>query len=267
MECYLFLNEKSSNVNELVVSETELRLSVINFVQCLIKLNSLNHSVRLLHFGEISSLSIGACSLASLLNIPNAREYWNRIRLAFVNGNVLYGEKLEEIESCQFLQIGDDSCRGALMALINDSLMMSFNINRDYLSHQIDGFHYVLADDKSSEVKVLNVYEKDIPFIISDKIENFGLLGNTSTTIHSNDAFIVQMYINDHNPPHVHVYSSGRKSNILARVNIKNNELMEGSEEVQPIRKELMKWIEENKDDLITSWQLCQQGKYPRKIS
>lgn len=266
MDFHVFFNEASTCLDDKNVSESRLRESVIDFVKCIIKITTLNKTTRILYFHSLSELMLGEKTLASLLNIPNAREYWDRLRYCYVNANVLYQDNLEDIEASQYLELGGTACRGGLMALLKDTMILSFNVSPQFLANEIIGKHYILESDETTNVAINNVFDDNISDLLSDLIKEYGTPSNKSATIYNNENFIVQMYINDHNPPHIHVYSAGSRSNILARVNIRNFDLMEGSEKIQPVRKELLAWVEDHQEELLSSWELCQNGGYPRAI-
>lgn len=263
MNFNVFFNEASMCLDDENICESMLRESVIDFVKCIIKISTLNNTTKVIYFNTLSELMVGERTLASLLNISNAREYWDRLRFSYVNGSVLYGVNFDD---SQYFEFDNTVCRGGLMALIHDTITLSLNVSPRFLVNEIKGKHYILESDETKNVTVNNVFCCDISDSFCDLIKTYGIPVNNSTTIYSNENFIIQMYINDHNPPHIHVYSAGNKSNILARVNIRNFDLMEGSEKVQPVRKELLTWVEEHQDELLLSWELCQQGNYPRAI-
>lgn len=266
MEFRVFFNELSAFDSLVLLDESSIKRSLIDFIKCLIKFSDFSNKINVLFFGELSQLTVSGYSLAGLLNKSDSREYWDRLRSSFINANFHYADTIEQIEGCQYVSIGEYSGRGVLMALLNDTLTISLNFNEAYCNNELKGVHYILDNDSSCDVSINNICSIDHISFHSEKIENFGSIGSASATIHENENYIIQMYINDHNPPHVHVYSSGKRSQILARVNIRNFDLMDGSEKIQPIRRELMKWIEENQSFLLSNWEICCSGKYPRKI-
>lgn len=266
MNFHVFFNEASLCLDDENVSESRLRESVMEFVKCIIKITSLNKTAKIIYFHTLSEFMIGERTLASLLNVPRAREYWDRLRYSYANGNIVYQDSLEGIAETQYLEFGNTTCLGGLMALLHDTIILSLNVSSRFLENEINGKHYILESDETTDVIIKNVFDGNVSDSLSELIKTYGTPGNKSATIYSNENFIVQMYINDHNPPHIHVYSAGNRTNILARVNIRNFDLMEGSEKVQPVRKELLTWVEEHQDKLLLNWELCQEGNYPRAI-
>lgn len=74
---------------------------------------------------------------------------------------------------------------------------------------------------------------------------------------------IIRMFYapKEHNPPHIHVYYQNDK----AVVNILTGEIMDGKLPARQYRF-VQTWIDIRKDDLMTDWELCQNGEEPFKI-
>ena len=61
--------------------------------------------------------------------------------------------------------------------------------------------------------------------------------------------FLIAMYFEDHNPPHVHVVTPDDE----AFVSIADGEIFQGALPVK-FRKTALKWIAANKDELMKLW-------------
>ncbi len=71
---------------------------------------------------------------------------------------------------------------------------------------------------------------------------------------------IIQMFFNDHNPPHFHVvYGDFR-----AVINI-NDEIVEGFMPKRAL-KLVFEWMDLHKPELLENWILTQNGELPKKI-
>jgi len=71
---------------------------------------------------------------------------------------------------------------------------------------------------------------------------------------------IIQMFFNDHNPPHFHVvYGDFR-----AVINI-NDEIVEGFMTKRAL-KLVFEWMDLHKPELLENWKLTQNGELPKKI-
>ena len=71
---------------------------------------------------------------------------------------------------------------------------------------------------------------------------------------------IIQMFFNDHNPPHFHVVYGDFK----AVINIKD-EIVEGFMPKRAL-KLVFEWMELHKEELLANWNLAQNGELPNKI-
>ena len=80
-------------------------------------------------------------------------------------------------------------------------------------------------------------------------------------TISAFFGLIVQMYFDEHNPPHVHVRYQGNK----AVFDIKSGNMTAGSLSNRNLRL-VQAWIELHRDELLANWELCQNDEHPYKI-
>lgn len=71
---------------------------------------------------------------------------------------------------------------------------------------------------------------------------------------------IIQMFFNDHNPPHFHVVYGDFK----AIINI-NDEIVEGFMPKRAL-KLVFEWMDLHKNELLENWNLAQNGELPLKI-
>ncbi len=71
------------------------------------------------------------------------------------------------------------------------------------------------------------------------------------------------MYYNDHNPPHFHVIYNG----IYTSIEIYTGNYMKGNEPLPKQKeKDVLEWLEINKDDIIKVWDDCMENRQPKKI-
>jgi len=71
---------------------------------------------------------------------------------------------------------------------------------------------------------------------------------------------IIQMFFNDHNPPHFHVVYGDFK----AVINI-NDEIVEGFMPKRALNL-VFEWMDLHKTELLANWELAQNGELPKKI-
>ena len=67
------------------------------------------------------------------------------------------------------------------------------------------------------------------------------------------DGIRILIYLNDHDPPHIHV----RHGEMRARIEIGSGRMMSGQLRRRSLRK-VQAWIELNRDLLFEAWEQCQ---------
>jgi len=72
---------------------------------------------------------------------------------------------------------------------------------------------------------------------------------------------VIQMFWNDHAPPHFHALYGEYE----ALINIQTLEVMKGHIPARALNL-IIEWAGEHKQDLMEDWELCKQRKMPQKI-
>ncbi len=99
-----------------------------------------------------------------------------------------------------------------------------------------------------------------------EEIRECGVDFANTSLVYEDEDFAVRMYLRDHNPPHIHVFANAQSRDLLARISIRNIELMEGCRAVLPIRSKLFSWARQHQDSLEQNWVRCRSGHLPTKI-
>jgi hypothetical protein len=73
---------------------------------------------------------------------------------------------------------------------------------------------------------------------------------------------VIQMYFNDHAPPHFHV----RYADFKATVGIADLVILTG-ELPSTAQRLVMDWAREHQQELLEDWNLCQEKKQPFEIA
>jgi hypothetical protein len=100
----------------------------------------------------------------------------------------------------------------------------------------------------------------------TNEIKDYGVDFSASSLIYEGADFAVRMYLNDHAPPHVHVFANAQSQVLLARLNVVTIELMEGTAAVLPIRSQLFSWAKLHQHSLRQNWERCRSGQLPTRI-
>ena len=73
---------------------------------------------------------------------------------------------------------------------------------------------------------------------------------------------IIQMFWEDHAPPHFHALYAEHE----VLINIKTLEVVRGSMPRRALAL-VLEWAQEHRDELLEDWELCVNRKPPKKIS
>ena len=76
------------------------------------------------------------------------------------------------------------------------------------------------------------------------------------------DGIKIEMYYDDHNPPHFHAIYGGR----LAIINIKQCCVIKGSLPSKQLWK-VLKWTEAKQNELMTNWELARVHKELNEVN
>lgn len=80
----------------------------------------------------------------------------------------------------------------------------------------------------------------------------------TISTFHGID---IQMFWNDHNPPHFHARHAG----LVALFDIQTLELIRGDLSERAITM-ILEWAQKHREELLEDWTLCQTMQSPKPI-
>lgn len=73
---------------------------------------------------------------------------------------------------------------------------------------------------------------------------------------------IIQMFWNDHNPPHFHALYGEHE----IMIDIRTLEVIRGSMPRRALAL-ILEWASLNRDELIKDWKLCEKNQHPQKIA
>lgn len=144
-----------------------------------------------------------------------------------------------------------------------NSFVISFGYPATWDECQIDA---VLNKAIPSPIVVKNIAITPHVEHWTNEIKDYGENFSASSLIYECADFAVRMYLNDHAPPHVHVFANAQSRVLLARLNVVSIELIEGTAAVLPIRSRLFSWARLNQLSLKQNWTRCRLGQLPTKI-
>ena len=72
---------------------------------------------------------------------------------------------------------------------------------------------------------------------------------------------VIQMFYDEHNPPHFHARYGDKKGTF----DIRTLNMIEGNLPIK-VRNLIVEWADQNRKKLMENWGLTQEGKKPHKI-
>ena len=72
---------------------------------------------------------------------------------------------------------------------------------------------------------------------------------------------VIQIYYDDHNPPHFHARYGDKKGSF----EITSLNMLEGNLPIK-VRSLVTEWADQHKEELMKDWEMAQMGNVPNKI-
>jgi Domain of unknown function (DUF4160) len=264
----IFLNELSFAFEE--IPRKDWATHVLNTIQSIAEVRKLRKDMCLVLNRHPSLIMLGAQNDSSLLGAVIGgglyEDEWTLLRqIAEVSPHDACDESLnpEAIEDVRFRNVSTTAMVWAWKA---KSFVASFGHAAHWLADIVTA-ELCTVDDKanlhSENVKIKNIATKNNVAKWRIDVLEYGMDFSTSSLIFHNPSFAVRMYLRDHDPPHIHVFPTSHSQVLLARLNIRRLEYMEGTRDVLPIRAELLDWAKTNQVALMNNWTRCRHGQLP----
>lgn len=87
---------------------------------------------------------------------------------------------------------------------------------------------------------------------------NYGINVSASSVVFQDGAIQVRMFLDDHNPPHIHVDFP----DYTARINLRTFDIMDGRLP-QHVSSSIISWARQNQQELLANWERCRAGNHP----
>lgn len=123
------------------------------------------------------------------------------------------------------------------------------------------------GDHKGAKVERLrNISSQNHVDFWGEQLRSYAKSLANSTVVYEGDQYIVRLFYNDHPPAHVHVFANGGYD-CIGRVRIDvDPEVMEGSCLRGALRREVLKFIAQYRDQLLAGWLRCREGLVPELV-
>lgn len=156
---------------------------------------------------------------------------------------------------------------GALWAHCNATLVLSFPWNLLHREHQLPGVLRKLGVDGLAELGVVlrNISTIETVTAWKEFIENYGIEEAASSLIFEDEVLLLRMYLNDHEPPHVHVFLSSEPRKCRAKIRFDTSEFLKNSLSVGESSR-VVELVQRHKAKLEAGWERCRAGRLPIRL-
>jgi Domain of unknown function (DUF4160) len=157
--------------------------------------------------------------------------------------------------------------QGLLWAHVNESFLLSFASSEEWRRDSIQFSLCSCVDQAHGEVQRVEVCHLSLPNHAerwSEDLRNFRYSPAASSVIFDNGDFALRMYLNDHNPPHVHVYVGGVSAAIV-RFD-RDPEVLRGRGLRDYTQTAVFALLSSRRNDLMASWNRCRIGQLPFEL-
>lgn len=243
----LFLNEKSLLINEMT---PEGKLDVIlQFIKTLREAKKRRADVELHNSSSLYTCDFGGDYLCTILKGNRFDDHWRFVKTLAQRAPWDVGSL-----SISFLINGEESI-GMALATQNQSATVSVPSEQTWIHNSIKGMIEGVETSISNLAVPNHVNELEALF------RDYGFDLSPSSVIFQNGALQVRMFLNDHNPPHIHAELTGSK----AKINIRTLDVMEGRLSAS-VTNELVNWTRQNREVLLQNWERCRAGIHPISV-
>lgn len=144
------------------------------------------------------------------------------------------------------------------------TVTVSFGHAAPWDHNEIPGVRYSIDTNGKDTYAPVNIPNLSVLAHVDtwrDLLRDQGFEESASSVIYRGDGFIVRMFLNDHEPPHVHVMPLDSYQT-LGKLRLDTLEMLDKPLPTD-IGRAVTSWAAENKDELLRSWARCRSGKLP----
>lgn len=265
----LFLNERSYPIPG---DQRNVLSAVTSMLQGLLRAKKLAGNIYLGSTEPLPSISLTATTYETIASvIKDDREWWRF--LSSLEQRSPFGKVPQSIAPPSESHVDPSSTKGKealLWAVRNESFVASFPSTKEWQGSKID-FRTCACGGNTHEsaiqVSAKNIASADHADSWESELENFAFTPSASSEIYSGHNFSLRMFLNDHSPPHIHVYLGNYASGCAATVRFDvGPEVLNGKGLAGSTRSEVFDLLRARRDDLMTSWERCRSGQHPNRL-
>jgi hypothetical protein len=257
----ILLNEKSCSLNIDEENHTQTLLlglyDVLKLVKNIRKDTVLSCNINFFHI----TLGTSIRTLADLFS-PYREE------LRFIKGLLNTNPWPSTLHDAEYdIRFNDEVCLGLKMAYIHNSFVASFNYE-PWNQLKLNAKKSFLDNDQliEEDIDISNLSNQAHVDGWRQEIISYGRNVASSSIVKEFDGLVIRMWLNDHEPPHIHVQRRNEPSKTIAKIDILNFDTLAENENIKETNRIIKPWLRENKDALNLSWSRCRIGIKPLRI-
>jgi len=264
----VFLNERSYPI---VAEQRAVMLAVVSLLRGLLRAKELAGNIYLGCADSLPSIPLtnDFQTLASI--VKDDRELWRVVHN--LEQRSPFGKVPQAIAPADNSHVDPASTKGdaaLLWALWNEAFVASFPSEKEWTEPKIK-FHRcecaTSQHDSSTAAEVRNIATAQHADTWGDVLSNFMFTSAASSEIYDNGTFSLRMFLNDHSPPHIHVYLGPYSSGCVATVRFDTEpEILEGKGLTGSTKADVFELLRARRAELMISWARCRSGNHPNEL-
>lgn len=161
-----------------------------------------------------------------------------------------------------------EPAEGALWAHRNAALLLSFPWTDSFKNTDLPGVLREILDDRivESGIQLRQISTVETVLCWREYIENYGVEEAASSLVFEDGIISVRMYLNDHEPPHVHIFLPDEPRKCRAKIRFDKAEFLKNT--LPPsVASYVVELITRHKEGLERGWQRCRDGRRPLQLA
>ena len=156
---------------------------------------------------------------------------------------------------------------GALWAHRNATLVLSFPWKELYARSELPGLFRKLETSGLSESQITLRQISTVASVAEwqELIENYGVEEAASSLVFEDQTVALRMYLNDHEPPHVHVFLLNEPRKCRAKIRFDKAEFLKNTLSAGT-SSHVLGLVQRHKAELESGWERCRAGRLPIRL-
>ncbi len=265
----VFLNELSYACEGL--SADQIRPHVLSCLATLRELKRLRRDVSVAGRPAIHSIVFGGGThaLGAVLNGTEYKEEWTQLKTWAQSSAEPDHINDVLIRAAATLMVNGQESVGVLCAFLKRSLCVSIGYSPTWTESEVRGILTPVVGEEPNDmerVAVRNLSCLEHIGLHREFILNAGLAISPSSLVFEGQGFVIRMYFDDHDPPHIHVLERRDSQQSMAKMAIESRDTLEGKFP-SGLERSVRIWTTDHENELLDNWQRVREGIHPCQIA